>query len=93
VIIILVLNVIDLSAGLYAETAEIGLLSGLYSLAVLVPSIAVGVRRLHDTDRTGWWLLIALIPVFGVIVLFVFMVLDSSTGDNQYGPYPKGVIL
>jgi uncharacterized membrane protein YhaH (DUF805 family) len=93
VIIIFGLNVIDLSAGLYAETAEIGLLSGLYSLAVLLPSIAVGVRRLHDTDRTGWWLLIALIPIIGVIVLLVFMVLDSSTGDNQYGPYPKGVIL
>ncbi len=66
-----------------------GILVAIYGLAVLVPSIAVGVRRLHDTDRSGWWLLISLVPVIGSIVLLVFMVQDSRTGDNQYGPNPK----
>jgi uncharacterized membrane protein YhaH (DUF805 family) len=64
-------------------------LSGIYSLAVLIPSLAVGVRRLHDTGKSGWWLLLALIPVVGVIVLLVFMCQDSNPGQNQYGPNPK----
>ena len=67
-----------------------GILSTLYMLAVLLPSIAVSVRRLHDTDRTGWWLLIGFVPVIGFIVLLIFMVMDSTAGENQYGPNPKG---
>jgi uncharacterized membrane protein YhaH (DUF805 family) len=67
-----------------------GLLGLLYSLAVLIPSIAVTVRRLHDTGRSGWWILIGLIPVIGWIVLLVFMLMDSQPGSNQYGPNPKG---
>ena len=66
-----------------------GIVSMLYSLAVLIPAIAVTVRRLHDTDRSGWWLLIALIPLIGMIVLLAFMVQDSKPGENQYGPNPK----
>ncbi len=66
-----------------------GFLSMIYGLAVLLPSIAVAVRRLHDTDRTGWWLLIAFIPLIGVIVLIIFMFLDGDAGDNQHGPNPK----
>jgi uncharacterized membrane protein YhaH (DUF805 family) len=62
----------------------------IYSLAVLIPSLAVGVRRLHDTDRSGWWLLIGLVPLFGLIVLIVFFVQDSTAGANKYGPNPKG---
>jgi uncharacterized membrane protein YhaH (DUF805 family) len=64
-------------------------LTSLYSLAVLLPSLAVSIRRLHDTGRTGWWVLIALIPIIGSIILIVFMCLDSQEGDNQYGPNPK----
>lgn len=67
----------------------IGLLSLFYSLGVLLPSLAVTVRRLHDTGRSGWWLLIGLIPLVGGIVLLVFMVLDGQPGSNQYGPNPK----
>jgi uncharacterized membrane protein YhaH (DUF805 family) len=67
-----------------------GVLGVLYSLAVLVPSIAVTVRRLHDTGRSGWWILISLVPVIGWIVLLVFMLTDSHPGSNQYGPNPKG---
>jgi uncharacterized membrane protein YhaH (DUF805 family) len=67
-----------------------GVLGGLYSLAVLIPSLAVGARRLHDTGRSGWWLLIGLVPVIGIIVLIVFFATDSQPGTNQYGPNPKG---
>jgi len=65
------------------------LVSGLYNLALLIPSISVCARRLHDTGRSGWWQLIGLIPILGIIVMIVFLVQDSQPGDNQYGPYPK----
>jgi uncharacterized membrane protein YhaH (DUF805 family) len=67
-----------------------GILGTLYSLAVLVPSLAVGARRLHDTNRSGWWQLIGFVPLIGLIVLIVFFVADSQPGSNQYGPNPKG---
>ncbi len=66
-----------------------GVLGSLYGLAVLIPGIAVSDRRLHDTNRSGWWLLIGLIPLIGGIVLLVFMVQDGQSGENQYGPDPK----
>ena len=66
-----------------------GLLGSLYALGVFIPSLAVAVRRLHDTNRSGWWLLIGLIPLIGLIVLIVFFVQDSDAGDNAYGPNPK----
>ena len=59
-------------------------------LAVLVPSIAVTIRRLHDTERSGWWILIAFVPLVGGIVLLVFMCLDGTGGPNKFGPDPKG---
>jgi uncharacterized membrane protein YhaH (DUF805 family) len=91
-LIVIALSVIDSITGSYNEDTGWGLLSGLYSVAVLLPSIAVGARRLHDTSRTAWWLLIGLIPVIGTIVLIIFFVLDSTPGDNAYGPNPKGII-
>jgi uncharacterized membrane protein YhaH (DUF805 family) len=66
-------------------------LAYLYALAVLIPNLAVSVRRLHDTGRSGWWLLIGLVPLVGAIVLLVFTVMDSMPGENKYGPNPKGV--
>lgn len=83
VIITIVLGLIDRLVGIS------GVLSGIYGLAVLIPGIAVGIRRLHDTNRSGWWLLISLVPVIGTIVLIVFMVQDSQPDTNQYGPNPK----
>jgi uncharacterized membrane protein YhaH (DUF805 family) len=59
-------------------------------LGVLLPSFAVAVRRLHDTGRSGWWILIGLVPVVGWIILIVFYVQDSAPGTNDYGPSPKG---
>lgn len=82
-IVVVVLSALDMALG-------IGLLSGLYSLGVLIPSLAVGARRLHDIGKTGWWQLIGLIPVLGIIVLIIFYVMDSNPGDNEYGPNPKG---
>ena len=67
----------------------IGPLSGLYSLAVLIPYLAVLVRRLHDTGRSAWWLLIYLLPFIGALVIFIFTLLDSEAGSNEYGPNPK----
>jgi uncharacterized membrane protein YhaH (DUF805 family) len=63
---------------------------GVYFLLILLPSIAVTVRRLHDTGRSGWWFWIQLVPLVGPVVLFVFTVLDSTPGSNPYGPSPKG---
>ena len=63
--------------------------SGLYSLAVLLPGFGVFVRRMHDTGRTGWWWLIVFIPIIGALVLLVFCCLEGDRGDNQYGPDPR----
>ena len=87
IIISIILNIIDRVLGL--DFANTGLLLLIYDLAILIPSIAVGVRRLHDTNRTGWWLLIALVPLVGAIILIVFFAQDSQPGENQYGPNPK----
>jgi len=85
------LSLIDGATGTISAESGIGLLGGLYALAVLVPSLAVAVRRLHDTDRTGWWLLIGLIPLIGIIVLIFFLASDSQPDTNQYGENPKQV--
>lgn len=91
VLVSIALTFIDGVTGTLSAESGVGLLSGLYGLAVLVPSIAVGVRRLHDIGRSGWWLLIVLVPLLGVLVLLVFAVLDSQPGSNEYGPNPKEV--
>lgn len=62
--------------------------SFVYMLVTLIPNLAVSVRRLHDTGHSGFWLLLGLIPM-GNLVLLVFMCIDSSRGDNDYGPSPK----
>ncbi|MCB1687040.1 MAG: DUF805 domain-containing protein [Halioglobus sp.] len=88
-LISIALAIVDSLTGTLDTETGYGLLSGIYSLAVFIPSMAVGFRRLHDTGRSAWWILIALIPLIGVIVLLVFMVQDSEEGENKYGPSPK----
>lgn len=61
----------------------------LYQFALIIPALAVTVRRLHDTDRSGWWVLISLVPFVGPIILLVFLIMDSTPGENSYGPNPK----
>jgi uncharacterized membrane protein YhaH (DUF805 family) len=96
VIFSFVASIIDSVAGLtYTSSgnsygyASVGIISSLYSLAVLLPSIGVGIRRLHDIGKSGWWLLISLVPLAGPIWLLVLMVTDGVVGENQYGPDPK----
>ena len=84
-VIAMVLGVVDYVLG------TPGIVGLLFTLAILIPSIAVGVRRLHDTDRSGWWLLVALIPIIGTIALLIFLLLDSNPGDNRFGANPKAV--
>jgi uncharacterized membrane protein YhaH (DUF805 family) len=80
-------NAIGTDQGQYHTS---GILSGIYSLAVLLPSIAVAIRRMHDTNRTGWWVLINLICCIGWIIFIVFAAKEGDAGANQYGPDPKG---
>lgn len=78
-----VASIIDMVVG-------IPILEILLALGLFIPSLAVSVRRLHDTDHSGWWLLIGIIPLVGAIILIVFHVSDGKPGTNQYGPSPKG---
>lgn len=91
VLISIVLAFVDRAIGtpLDPETG-VGTLSALAALALIIPSFAVGARRLHDTNRSGWWQLLYL-TVIGTIVLLVFFLLDSHPGTNRFGPNPKGV--
>ena len=89
-LIYIALSVVDWMLGTYSASAQVGLLSSGFSLAMVVPSIAVAARRLHDTGRSGWWQLLVLLPIVGAIILIVFLVQDSKPGQNQYGPNPKG---
>ena len=88
-LIIVALTVVDVATGMYSIEGDVGLLSGIYSLAVFIPSFAVTVRRLHDTDRSGWWVLLAVVPIVGVIVLIVFFATDGTPGANRFGENPK----
>ena len=89
IIVAIVLAGIDALLGTVSPSSNIGLLSGIYCLAILIPSLAVTVRRLHDITRSGWWIFINLIPLIGAIVLLVFALSEGTTGTNQYGPNPK----
>ncbi|GEC90245.1 MULTISPECIES: DUF805 domain-containing protein [Brevibacillus] len=82
---IIVSLVIALVDSLLGTASVLGLI---YSLAVLLPSLSVTARRLHDTGRSGWWILLSFIPFIGAIILIVFLCQDSQ-GDNQYGANPK----
>jgi uncharacterized membrane protein YhaH (DUF805 family) len=86
------LSIIDNITGSFNAEAGMGLLGGLSILGLLIPSLSVGVRRLHDTGRSGWWLLIGLIPLVN-IVLLIFFVQDSAPSENSYGPNPKAAAI
>jgi uncharacterized membrane protein YhaH (DUF805 family) len=87
ILIVIGLSIIESVLGLGGEMGY-GILTLIYLLAVLVPSLAVTVRRLHDGDRSGFWILIGLVPLIGGIILLVFMVLPGTSGDNRFGPDP-----
>ena len=81
-------SVLGFRSGAYGGSGPI---QGILGLALLLPSLAVGARRLHDTDRSGWWQLIGLIPLVGWAILIIFFVQDSKP-DNKYGPNPKAAV-
>lgn len=74
---------------LATEMSIFGILSAVVGLALFIPGLAVGVRRMHDIGRSGWWLLIVFIPLVGFILLIYWMASDSQPGANEYGPNPK----
>jgi len=88
-IVSVVLNVVGMAIDAIIGIGATVILPSLYYLATLLPALGVTIRRLHDTNRTGWWILISLVPVIGGIVLLIFLVLEGDPGDNQYGPNPK----
>ncbi len=79
----IVLFILDFIIGTYF------VLYGLYGLGIIIPSLAVTVRRLHDTGKSGWWILICLVPIIGGIWLLVLLIIEGTAGDNPYGPSPK----
>ncbi len=77
-----------LDAILGTNSAGTGLLQSLYGLAVIIPSLAVGARRLHDIGKSGWWQLLGLIPLIGIIVLIVWWAQEGHSGSNEHGANP-----
>ena len=79
-------------SGIYQATQSniVAVISGIVSLGLLLPTLAVHVRRLHDVGRSGWWLLLDLTCIGGIVIL-IWEIMDSQPGDNQYGPNPKGM--
>ena len=93
IIFAVVAVILDNILGTSFQGAGYGLFYLLYGLAVIIPSIAVGVRRLHDTDRSGWWLLICLIPIIGGIWLIVLLATAGTAGENKYGADSKAAAV
>jgi uncharacterized membrane protein YhaH (DUF805 family) len=83
--------VLSVAGGMLGDQAE--LLTGIYSLGVLLPSVAVTVRRLHDIGRSGWWALLMVVPVVGALILVIFALQDSQAEENEYGPNPKAPVF
>ena len=82
-----VLRAID--GGIGTANSSGGALQGIYGLAVLLPTLGVNWRRLHDTNRSGWWSLLWLIPIVGWIIIIIFLAKEGDAGDNPHGPDPK----
>jgi uncharacterized membrane protein YhaH (DUF805 family) len=92
-IFIITAMILDNVLGVTIGELPYGVIYFLYSLAVLIPGLAVHIRRLHDIGKSGWMILIAIIPIIGPIWLLVLTLTDSNHGENQYGPNPKEVTV
>src|SRR6218665_1754626 len=86
-------SMLDNLLGIAMEDIELGPIYGLYLLATLIPGLAVTVRRLHDVGKSGSFLFILLIPLVGIIWVFVLFLTDSNSGENEYGENPKVVAV
>ncbi len=88
VVAYVIATIVDSMIGSSFAGTGYGIVTALVACGFLIPSLAAGARRLHDTDRSGWWLLIGLVPLIGAIVLLVFFVTQGTSGSNQYGEDP-----
>jgi uncharacterized membrane protein YhaH (DUF805 family) len=79
----------EMGDGVASVNAQGGPISALVSLGLFLPGLAVSVRRLHDVDRSGWWVLLAFIPLIGIIVLIVWWATEGTRGPNRFGGDPK----
>ncbi len=88
-IVSVILSIIDGALGLADSVAPgLGLISLIFTLLVFIPGLAISIRRLHDTDRSGWWVLLAFIPIIGSLVLLFFLVTKGTEGENRFGADP-----
>ena len=85
----LALSLLDLIIYNLSSETILGMFTGAYGLGVIMPTLAVAIRRLHDTGKSGWWILINFFPAIGNLIFIFFLLLDSEPGENQYGPSPK----
>ena len=88
-VVLFLLSMVDQLRGTFDREAGIGLLGMVFLLVTFVPLMAVTVRRLHDTNRSGWWVLIGCLPFVGQITILIVLALDSTPGQNRYGVDPK----
>ncbi len=91
IMIMIALGVMSSIIEEYFNLHSFFLINSVYFLAILIPSLAVAVRRMHDIGKSGWWLLVYFIPLVGGISLLVLLVIDSEYGRNKYGENPKGI--
>ncbi len=91
ILFIIILSFVDMAIGSY-NMDSLGLLSTLFIAVGAIPSLALTIRRIHDTGHCGWWALILVIPVIGGLVILFFALKDSEEGSNEYGPNPKVLV-
>ena len=85
--------VIDaIEAGIIDAVLGIQIVTGLFGLVTIIPNIAIAIRRLHDLDRTGWWILLGFIPLIGWIILLIWYVTKGTDGPNRFGPDPLATL-
>jgi uncharacterized membrane protein YhaH (DUF805 family) len=89
IVVATLVSLLDGAFDIKVGATDTGILSMVYAVFIFLPSLAIAVRRLHDTGRSGWWVLINLVPLVGWIIMLVFLCQDSYYGDNEYGPCPK----
>ena len=88
-IAVIVAGILDNILNTTYSNQSTGIISTLYSLAVLLPGLGVAIRRMHDLGKSGWWVLVSLIPIAGIIWYIVLVATEGQHGDNQYGADPK----
>jgi uncharacterized membrane protein YhaH (DUF805 family) len=89
---ILFIIIADIVAAIIDRALDMQLVTGLFGLVTIIPNIAIAIRRLHDLDRTGWWILLGFIPLIGWIILLIWYVTKGTDGPNRFGPDPLATL-